>query len=65
MFSMFSVILGASKVPKNVPKIANVGTFWTLTGLIVAILVQILVEEVRSFKMSTHTSKSEKFLVIW
>ena len=46
---------------KMCPKIANVGTFWTLTGPLVAILVHILVEQVISFKMSGQTLKSDKY----
>ena len=62
--------LGTYKVPKNgkmCPKIANVGNFRThlvilryLRGPLVAILAQILVELVISFKMSGQTSKSDK-----
>ena len=49
------------------PKIADVCNFWThfailkyFGGHLVAILAQILVEQVLSFKMSTQTSKSDK-----
>ena len=55
--------LGASKAPK----IANDADFWThfaifrcLIGPLVAKLLQILVEQVISFEMSTETSKSDK-----
>ena len=61
--------LGASKAPK----IANVANFWTcfaifrcLRGPLVAQLLQILVEEVIIFEMSTQTSKSDKnWLQYW
>ena len=55
--------LGASKAPK----IADDANFWTcfatfrcLIGLLVAKLLQMLVEEVISFEMSTQTSKLDK-----
>ena len=55
--------LGASKAPK----IVDDANFWTrfaifrcLIGPLVAKLLQILVEQVISFKMSTETSKLDK-----
>ena len=56
--------LGASKAPK----IAVDANFWLhfaifrcLIGLLVENLIQILVEQVISFKMSTETSKLDKY----
>ena len=50
------------------PKIADIGNFQThfaifrcLIGPLVAILAQILVEQVISFEMSGQTSKSDKY----
>ena len=56
--------LGACKAlknGKNVLKIVDISTFWTLVGPLVAIWVQILVEEVISFEVNGQTSKSDKY----
>ena len=42
-------------------KIADIDTFWTLAGPLVAKLLHILVEQVISFEMSGQTSKLDKY----